>query len=128
MEMQMGRSRSGNETQIMMTLEKLQKKLKTKNICEMQMKDPKLRDIMDYLKLKELLTDEERVKIVMASVSLYEVVDEVLNHIWARYVKRKRKEVRNRLVIPRKLVDEVLTWCHDDHTEGHLAFHKTYYR
>lgn len=62
-------------------------------------------------------------KRVMASVSFYEIVDDVLYHIWAPDAKGKRKEVRRRLVIPRTLIDEVLTWCHDDHTAGHLAFH-----
>lgn len=47
------------------------------------MKDPKLRDIMDYMKRNELPTDEERAKRVMASVSFYEIVDDVLYHIWA---------------------------------------------
>lgn len=123
-----GLSRSGKETQSIMTLEELPEKLQTKNISEMQMKDPKLRDIMNYLKCNELPTDEERAKRVMASVSFYEMVDDVLYHIWAPDAKGKRKEVRRRLVIPRTLIDEVLTWCHDDHTAGHLAFHKTYYK
>lgn len=53
-----GLSRSGKETQSIMTLEELPEKLQTKNISEMQRKDPKLRDIMNYLNCNELPTED----------------------------------------------------------------------
>lgn len=65
-------------------------------------------------------------KIVACSPD-YEIFDDVLYHFWTPG-PRKRKHVRKQLVVPRSLIDEVLHWCHNDTTAGHLGFHKTYYK
>ena len=83
--------------------------------------------MIEYFKTGELPENVLNARKVMASVPDFDLFDDILYHFWT-LGPRKRKHVRKQLVIPRCLINEVLQWCHDDPTSGHLAFNKTYYK
>ena len=107
--------------------EDLPSELKAEAIRDLQIKDPNLMPIIQYLRDGTLPDDIVNSRKVMACVSDYDLFDGVLHHFWTPG-PRKRKHIRKQLVIPRSLIEEVLQWCHNDPTNGHLGIHKTYYK
>ena len=52
--------------------------------------------------------------------------DGILYHLFSPSTTYRRQETRCQLVIPRNLIDEVLTSMHDDVFAGHLGIAKFY--
>ena len=110
------------------TLDSIKPGLQSEMIREHQRKDPSLKPLISYLQNGNLPDDALMCRKIVASAPDYELTDGILYHYWCPGSRRKRQHIRKQLVVPRSLIDEIVYWCHDDTTAGHLSMNKTYHK
>ena len=96
------------------------------NMPELQSKDPDLAQLVNYLQTGKLPGNSSDDRKVLAKADQYVLQDGILYHLFSPSTPYRRQETRCQLVIPRNLIDEVLTSMHDDVVAGHLGIAKTY--
>ena len=101
-------------------------KFELANMAELQSKEQALAQLVKYLQTGELLGNSSDDRKIVSKADQYVLQDGILYHLYSPTTPYRRQETRCQLVIPRNLIDEVLTSMHDDVTAGHLGVAKTY--
>ena len=101
-------------------------KFELANMVELQGKDQTLAQLIRYLRTGELPGNSSDDRRIFSKADQYVLQDGILYHLYSPTTPYRRQETRCQLVIPRNLIDEVLTSMHDDITAGHLGIAKTY--
>ncbi len=100
--------------------------VQTERIYELQRRDPTLADIIDYLEINKLPSDEQSARAILHTIDdVYLDQDGIICHIWTPG-KGRLSTPCSQLVVPTALRHEILLSAHDDPTGGHFGVHKTY--
>lgn len=87
---------------------------------EEQQKDHQLKDIIRFLDINELPSDDKQARKIAAQQSMFAIVDNVLY-----YVDSKRDHQR-RIVVPKQLRERVLEEAHRGVMSGHFSGRHTF--
>jgi hypothetical protein len=94
-------------------------------ILKFQQEDPDLELVIPFLRTNQNLLEE---KLVISSKKIW--LNKDMFFLDEKGILRNipKKQGYNRLVVPRKLVQEVLSMCHDLPASGHQGTSRTYAR
>ena len=96
----------------------------TEELCNVQNRDDKLQHLIQYLKDGTLLKDALTAEKIMQQEGQYFLSDNDILYKQSHAGKR----IVIQLAVQKTLQMELLHWCHDHLTSGHLGLNKTYER
>ena len=95
-------------------------------MAKLQGRDEALAQLVTYLQTDVLPGNSSDDRKIVSKASQYVLRDGILYHLYSSTTPCRRQETHCLPVIPRDLIDEVLTSMHNDVTAGHLGIVKAH--
>jgi hypothetical protein len=95
-----------------------------------QLEDVEMKQIIDYLNIKKLPDDVEpsRASRIRVLSSSHLMIDGLLHHIFQPTNLSSKHEVKQQIVIPKQMRQEIMTMYHDSYVTGHYGVDRTFQR